>query len=141
MSEKKHELIIAALGLALVGTIIICAAFDMPGLSDEKYIEPDVITVTVNNNRFNADETEYENTTEETVKQESTDPERTPYINLNTASAEDLTALNNIGPEKANAIIEYREQYGGFNTVEELTNIYGIGENTVEEIRDYITLE
>ena len=62
-------------------------------------------------------------------------------ININTASAEELTALNNIGAQRAADIIAYREQYNGFDTVEELTNIYGIGETTLEQIRDYITVE
>lgn len=49
-------------------------------------------------------------------------------LDLNTASAEELTALPGIGPELARRIVEYRETAGAFTTVEELLEVPGIGE-------------
>lgn len=60
-------------------------------------------------------------------------------ININTATAEQLTELNGIGEVKANAIIEYRNNFGNFISLEEIMNVKGIGEKTFEKIKDYIT--
>ena len=61
-------------------------------------------------------------------------------ININTCSYEDLLSLNGIGPVKAQAIIEYRSTNGGFSSIEEITNVSGIGEKTFESIRNFITV-
>jgi competence protein ComEA len=66
-------------------------------------------------------------------------PQKTK-ININTASAEELQTLYGIGPVKAQAIIDYRNEKGFFHTVEELVNVPGIGPKTLEEIRDEITV-
>jgi competence protein ComEA len=62
-------------------------------------------------------------------------------VNINTASAEELSQLSNIGPSKAEAIVSYREQHGPFRSVQELTNVAGIGERTVEINLDRIELD
>lgn len=62
-------------------------------------------------------------------------------INLNTASLAELDTLSGIGPAYAQRIIDYRETQGGFDAVEEIMNVKGIGEKTFEKIRDYITVE
>lgn len=61
-------------------------------------------------------------------------------ININTAAAYELQRLNGIGEVKARAIIDYREQNGGFSSVDELINVKGIGEKTLEKIRADITV-
>lgn len=54
-------------------------------------------------------------------------------VNINTADAQTLSrVLVNVGPAKAQAIIDYREQNGPFKSVEELANVRGIGLATVE---------
>ena len=61
-------------------------------------------------------------------------------VNINTASREELMRLNGIGETLASRIIEYREQHGGFDSVEELMEVKGIGEKRFEKIRDDITV-
>jgi competence protein ComEA len=48
-------------------------------------------------------------------------------VHLNSATAEQLEALDGIGPSLAAAIVEYRETNGGFSSVEELDQVSGIG--------------
>ena len=64
----------------------------------------------------------------------------TDKINVNTASAEELTALPGIGKAYADRIVEYREKNGPFKKVEDLLNVRGIGEKTLERIRDRVTV-
>jgi competence protein ComEA len=60
-------------------------------------------------------------------------------ISINKASIEQLQTLPGIGPAKAAAIIEYREQNGGFTNIDELLSIPGIGNKTLDKFRDKIT--
>lgn len=62
-------------------------------------------------------------------------------VNINTASAEEIaTMLNGIGDKKAQDIVEYREANGSFKSLDELTQVKGIGETTVEKNKQRILL-
>ena len=62
-------------------------------------------------------------------------------VNINTADAAAIdAALVNIGPAKAQAIVEYRKANGAFKSAEELAMVKGIGLKTVEKNRDRIEL-
>ena len=74
---------------------------------------------------------------------ETTQPDRAQAgfpININTASAEELTSLPGIGDVLAGRIVSYREQYGSFLSTEELMDVTGISEKTYERIREYVTV-
>ena len=61
-------------------------------------------------------------------------------VNLNTASREELMTLDGIGETRADAIIRYREMYGGFQAIEDVMNVSGIKEGAFEKIKDSITV-
>ena len=61
-------------------------------------------------------------------------------ININTADASELQKLTGIGPGKAKSIIDYRNKNGPFKSVDDLLNVSGIGEKTLEKIRDEIVV-
>jgi len=62
-------------------------------------------------------------------------------VNINTASVDELSSLKGIGQVKAEAIIKYREANGEFKNVSEIVNVKGIGEKTMEKIKDEISVK
>lgn len=64
-----------------------------------------------------------------------------PKVNLNTAGKEELMTLTGIGESKADAILSYREENGGFAVKEDILNVRGIKEGTYEKIKEDIVVE
>ena len=62
-------------------------------------------------------------------------------VNVNTASAEELEQLPGIGASRARALIEAREARGGFASLDELVEVKGIGEASLERMRPHLTTE
>ena len=85
------------------------------------------------------DETE-NSTVKEQVK-ELVSEKKSGKININTANSEELQSLKGIGPSTASSIIAYREEYGGFSSIEEIMNVKRIGEKTFAKIKDRISVD
>ena len=66
-------------------------------------------------------------------------PTTTGLININSATLEELDTLPGIGPKLAQAIIDYRTEYGDFEVPEDLIHVPGIGEKKLSAILDLIT--
>ena len=61
-------------------------------------------------------------------------------VNINTADATELAEMiNGVGLKKAQEIVRYREQKGPFKTIEDLANIKGIGQATIDKNRQHMT--
>ncbi|KAA0927347.1 helix-hairpin-helix domain-containing protein [Psychrobacter sp. ANT_H56B] len=76
--------------------------------------------------------------TQETVQ---TQARMQSIININRATESELTLLHGIGSNKAQAIILYREMFGSFRTVDELTKVKGIAAKTVDKNRGRLTVQ
>jgi competence protein ComEA len=62
-------------------------------------------------------------------------------VNINTATAQELeAAIKGIGPKKAAEVIKYRTEHGQFQTVEDLLKVPGIGEKTLQNNKDKLTV-
>lgn len=61
-------------------------------------------------------------------------------LDINTAAVEELQELTGIGPVLAQAIVDYRAEYGPFRSVDELLKVSGIGEARLGEIRGEVTV-
>ena len=61
-------------------------------------------------------------------------------VNINTADAEALAdAINGVGLKRAEAIVEYRNQNGPFKSVDELVQVQGVGDKSLEKSRERLT--
>jgi competence protein ComEA len=62
-------------------------------------------------------------------------------VNINTADAMALTSLNGVGEAKAEAIVTYRDANGPFESVEQLSEVKGIGARTLEKNADRMAVK
>jgi len=75
---------------------------------------------------------------DKTVGNEGENPSSDGKVNINTATVEELTQLTGIGESKAKSIVAYREENGFFSSIEDLLNVSGIGEGIFSRIKDAI---
>lgn len=114
MNKKSSQFVLIGLACLLLGSILIFQVYDVPPLYPDSH--PGEIKAA-----------------------QSVQPKPPVMVNLNTASAEELMTLEGIGAVKADAIIQYREESGGFSTISEVMNVKGVGESTFEQISPYLT--
>ena len=62
-------------------------------------------------------------------------------VNLNTATEAELQTISGIGQKRASDIIAYRESAGRFKSVDELKKVSGIGDKTLEKLKEYVTVD
>ncbi len=72
---------------------------------------------------------------------EDASPQLVGTVNINTATPEQLELLPGIGEVRAKAVVAMRKQRGGFKSVEELTDVKGIGEAALERLRPFVRTE
>lgn len=74
----------------------------------------------------------------DTLEKEAEQPD--DRIDLNTATAADFEAVPGVGVTLAENILQYREEIGGFTSIDELRMVPGIGEKTLEKFKSYFTV-
>lgn len=62
-------------------------------------------------------------------------------ININTASAEEISAIPGLGEKKSQAVIKFREKHGPFTKVEDIKKVDGIGDKLFDKIMPYIVVK
>lgn len=60
-------------------------------------------------------------------------------ININTATAAQLTELPGVGEKLAARIVEYRQKSGGFKSIQEIMNVKGVGEKNFAKLQPFLT--
>ncbi|WP_203649016.1 helix-hairpin-helix domain-containing protein [Secundilactobacillus yichangensis] len=63
-----------------------------------------------------------------------------PQVNLNTADLNGLQQLDGVGEKKAQKILDYRQEHGGFKSADELKNVNGFGDKTLERLKPQLTV-
>lgn len=114
MGKLTAQRIIICLGLLICGTCLLWITLNENADRSEavtaKQVLTTIITVTVKNNK----------------------------ININRANKDELMSLPEIGEAKAEEIIRYRNDHGDFSDIEQITDVYGIGEQIFENIKNQI---
>ena len=82
-----------------------------------------------------------QNTTKQVLSTENQPQSTVPVVNINTASAETLEKLPNIGAKTAREIVEYREKFGKFRKPEHLLLIRGVSDKKFREIENLVKAE
>jgi comEA protein len=72
---------------------------------------------------------------------EDVSPQLVGTVNINTATPEQLELLPGIGEARAKAVVSMRKQRGGFKSVDELTEVSGIGEAALKRLRPFVRTE
>ena len=71
-------------------------------------------------------------------KDAGTDVKDDGRVDINTAAKDELMTLNGIGEARADSIIKYREEHGGFQSIEELKEVEGIKDGIFNKVKDQI---
>ena len=79
--------------------------------------------------------------TQSSVTGQTSEDTGTGKVNINTADKELLTTLPGVGSSKADAILAYRQDQGGFSSIEEIMNVEGIKEGVFARIKDRISVD
>lgn len=74
------------------------------------------------------------------ISEQTAQKVRSERVNINTASMGELATLKGVGAKTAQAIVDYRESVGRFESVDDLTRVKGIGEKTLEKNRHRLTV-
>ncbi|NCC87412.1 MAG: ComEA family DNA-binding protein [Clostridia bacterium] len=138
--KKGQEIYLVSFALVLLAVILLYDLYSIPELS------PAVVKKTAGISNYSdttsqyIEDTQHEVLTQPIKSEQTVSSSTSKIININTANVQELTTLNGIGEVKANAIINYRTENGYYNSVDELINVKGIGEKTIDKIRTNITV-
>lgn len=122
-NRNEQIAILALTGLLIVGSLISALDYFFPSHIDDFEVRKGAIPVP------------------EILPRSEAAPEQHALIDLNTATAQQLTRLPQIGPKTAERILAYRQTHGPFKHVDDLTAVKGIGPRTMEKLRPLVTLQ
>lgn len=123
--STKQALIFVCVGMLVISGIMIYVSLTSPRVYDEDTLNETTQAV--------------QNVNNENLVYSSSN-ELTFPVNLNTATVDELSAINGVGEKRASDIIAYREQIGKYKSVDEIKNIKGIGDGLYEQIAPYLTV-
>jgi len=113
--ERSAEILLVTFAVVITVTVLVIGYFDSPKFKSSEpsdFVDSEIVTNDAENYK----------------------------IDINNATAEELTVLYQIGPVRANEIIKYREENGGFYSAEELLCIEKIPQSVYQKIKDQITV-
>lgn len=126
--SKRQTMLMVGVAMLIMSAIMIYVALSGPKVYDST--ENDTPTSGINQvTQAKTDSELY------TAKNEISFP-----VNLNTATVDELSAIDGIGEKRASDIIAYRQVIGRYKSVEEIKNIKGIGDSLYNQVAPYLTV-
>lgn len=155
MNDKKAFKILASISIILAMIIIIFNAWVGPSLLPTHKEYKQIFKISNNDSDDNGikinqfddedfDEDVYDKTDDnedDDYEDDDIDDEDVEIVNINEADEDELMTLPYIGEVLADKIVDYRENYGKFESFEDLLEVDGIGEGILSKIIDYISLD
>ncbi len=149
---RRQEQVLTVIAFVLLAGVILYHALSSPlryepAVEGEGVTTETVVSTTAVSLSVTASEP-YDSTTSGTLSEQPSEASVTASpgidssgrVNLNTATIEDLMTLKGIGEAKAQTIVDDRTENGPFSSVDDLTRVSGIGQKTLDNIRDQITV-
>lgn len=135
-SSKAQSMFMIGVALVLMSGIILYVSLSSPAVYMQEVTTQDEAQTVSQSVAEPQDDTASASTTTDTQPQ----PTASFPININTATVEELCLIDGMGEARASAIIEYREYIGGYESVEQIMNISGIGESLYAKLSPYLTV-
>ena len=134
---NKQSDILVGVALLLLAAVFLYVGFSQPKVTPS---ETQVYSPEFDNTALSNSSTAQASSSESYGAQEVTDIAVHFPINLNTCTRDELMAIDGIGETRADSILAYREQLGGYTSVEQLKEISGIGDTLYAKIAPYVTV-
>lgn len=139
-SDKRQTYILIGIGLMAVAAVLLYVCFSQPAFVAEPAAAASSAAAASASDTAAASAGALQTTAAATPEQTTTVKEFTYPINLNTATQEELLSINGIGEKRAAQILAYRDELGGYTSVEQIKNISGIGDVVYAQIAPYLTV-
>ncbi|MGN0529146.1 MAG: ComEA family DNA-binding protein [Eubacterium sp.] len=136
-SDKRQTLALVGISLIVIAGVLMFVAMSQPKI----YVQDE--STAIANQMSQSDVSVYSNTQSVQTANVNTSSvtEYISYpININTATVQELCTIDGIGEKRAEAIIQYRQQIGGYTSVEQIKNIQGIGDAIYAKVSPYLTV-
>ena len=140
---NKQSDILVVVALLLLAAVFLYVGFSQPKVSNDYTVTPSetqVYSPEFDSTALSNSSTAQASSSESYGAQEVTDIAVHFPINLNTCTRDELMAIDGIGETRADSILAYREQLGGYTSVEQLKEISGIGDTLYAKIAPYVTV-
>ena len=143
-SEKGQSLVMVGVALFLLAGLCLYLGLSQPKISSGVLVETPTTAVQSGTTTRSAAATVGRSAASRTATAAQTTASGAGTVsypvNLNTATFEELTAIQGIGDQRAAAILAYREQIGKYTSVEQIKDIRGIGDGLYAKIAPYLTV-
>lgn len=146
MKSSRQSLLMLGIALLVIAGIMFYIGFSQPRVYDTSQKQLSTTNAYMQSTSPKVGNAYYTQTTQPATQSQT--EQTTAYyskqsvfpININTATAEELTKVSGIGEKRAASIVAYRESIGGYSSVEQIKDIRGIGDATYAKIAPYLTV-